>query len=96
MYTVNVVYIKGAECVILWFPQAGCCVLSRVFLCTIHATPVGPSCYNIIFVWSDTAQHYVIVYKVSVSYVCVCMNLVPSLGDMMLFPSVHLYAVWCV
>ena len=71
-YTVNVVYIKGAECVIMGFPIAGSCVLLRVLPCTVCLTSVGPSvhglqiesCYNIIFVWLDT--------EVSVSYVCLC------------------------
>ena len=69
-YTVNVVYIKGTECVILWFPIAGWCVLLRVSPSTVYCTPVGPSvhglqiesCYNIIFVCSDTAQHIALVY----------------------------------
>ena len=47
MYTVNVVYIKGTECVILWFPIAGCCVLLRVLPCTVFLTPVGPSVHGL-------------------------------------------------
>ena len=35
LYTVNVVYIKGAECVILWLPIAGCCVLLRALPCVL-------------------------------------------------------------
>ena len=55
-------------------PSRMLCVLLSVLPCTVCFTPVGPSvrglqiesCYNIIFVWSDT--------EVSVSYVCLCVH----------------------